>query len=397
MNNGHTRPQLITSSILIALSIVSCMLVGYVGLLTFQNNLLAMNYRMIGLGILLFFSLLFLGIGFSHGSAGRYLCGILFCGVLIFLLFLIIQFISIGLSTLRDIQGSTLPGEEEGMGAQVEIDTDSEAFLIYLSGLDGYGDLEMKGRSDVNMLITVNPETKKVLVVSVPRDSYFAIGGDGNWGMDKLTHAGIYGIRASEETLERAFDVDIDYYVKMNFTSFMQIIDAIGGIELDNPTAFATFDDKYFPQGTISLDSEDALSYVRERKQLEDGDLGRQKNQMRVIEATFRKILSPSLLFNYAGIMDTVSATFETNMPSNSIMNFANAQMGVASQWEFLHRSLRGTDAEGLPSYAMPDSKLYFFVPDERSIGEIHNAIMEQLGRPVADPNRGYDPQYDWE
>ena len=164
-------------------------------------------------------------------------------------------------------------------------------YNIYISGIDVAGNIGIVSRSDVNIIMTVNTKTKKILLTTTPRDTYLKIPGKGQNQYDKLTHAGMYGVQTSIATLQNLYDMDIDYYVRLNFTSFINIINLVGNIEVYNDQAFKAFHDGYYmPKGKITLDAKKALSFVRERHHLENGDYDRGKNQEKVIEAVIKKI-----------------------------------------------------------------------------------------------------------
>lgn len=164
-------------------------------------------------------------------------------------------------------------------------------YNIYISGIDVAGNIGTVSRSDVNIIMTVNTNTKKILLTTTPRDTYLKIPGKGQDQYDKLTHAGMYGIQTSIETIQNLYDMDIDYYVRLNFTSFINIINLVGDIEVYNNQTFKAFHGGYYmPKGKIKLDAKKALAFVRERFSLENGDYDRGKNQEKVIEAVFKKI-----------------------------------------------------------------------------------------------------------
>ena len=164
-------------------------------------------------------------------------------------------------------------------------------YNIYISGIDVAGNIAVVSRSDVNIIMTVNTKTKKILLTTTPRDTYLKIPGKGQNQYDKLTHAGMYGVQTSIATLQNLYDMDIDYYVRLNFTSFINIINLVGNIEVYNDQAFKAYHGGYnMPKGKITLDAKKALSFVRERHHLENGDYDRGKNQEKVIEAVIKKI-----------------------------------------------------------------------------------------------------------
>lgn len=261
----------------------------------------------------------------------------------------------------------------------IQTQVTEKSFNIYISGIDTFGALQTTSRSDVNIVATVNPDTKKILLTSVSRDAYVPIAGGGKGEKDKLTHAGIYGVGSSVRTLENLLDTTINYYVRLNFSSFIDIIDEIGGITLDNPRAFTTIDNVYFEEGEITLSGEEALGFVRERKHLEDGDRDRAKNQERVIEAVLKKMMGPQFLLNFQGVMDAIQHSIETNMPKSDIMELVNQQLDSSGSWTFSQNNIEGHDAQGLPSYAMPGYDLYMYVLESESVDKAKEQIQNVL------------------
>ena len=205
-------------------------------------------------------------------------------------------------------------------------------FIIYISGIDTYGSISTVSRSDVNIILTVNMNTHKILMTTTPRDSYVKIPDGGADQYDKLTHAGIYGIETSEKTLENLYDIDIDYYARLNFTSFMNLIDAIGGVTIYNDQAFTihldTGNDYSFEVGNIDLSSgEEALAFVRERYDLNNGDYDRGNNQIKVVQAIVNKLTSLNSVSNYSSITSTLTDSIQTNMSLDTMMDLANTQL----------------------------------------------------------------------
>lgn len=254
--------------------------------------------------------------------------------------------------------------------------TNPNATSVYLSGIDTYGSIYTMSRSDVNIVVTLNTDTKRVQILSIPRDSYVPIAGPGNNQSDKLTHAGVYGVDASVTTLENLLETEIPYYFRVNFSSFEEVIDTIGGITISNPASFSAGGFS-FPQGEIEMYGEKALAFVRERKSLEEGDLSRAKNQSLVIEAIFRKMIQPEQLLRLPTLMDTLGESIDTNMSPQEMMRFANLQIENPGSWSIERVMLRGTGAYGLPSYAMPGWDLYMYQIDEDSLQEVRKEINE--------------------
>ncbi len=376
------------ASILIALSFVAIGLIGYLGFLFFRHNILPLKYRWIIIGVLVFLALLLLIWGLSHAGSVSKVLGIFLCSLLLFFLELTILYAQSGVRALDRIQSADENRNNDNPKAAFqqdnaypakEVSVAEKSFVVYISGIDTFGKLETVSRSDVNIIAVINPKTRHIRMVSVPRDSYLPIAGEGLWENDKLTHAGMYGIGTSIETLEKALGISVNYFARLNFTSFMNVIDAVGGVSVHNPESFTSIDGQYYPEGEIELSAETALMYVRERYNLTEGDFGRQKNQERVIEAVFRKILSPQLVLRFQGIMATLSDSIQTNMPANSIMEFVNQQIDEPGDWVFDSVFLTGDGAMGLPSFAMPDSELWFFVIDENSLADVKQALQDTL------------------
>ena len=251
-----------------------------------------------------------------------------------------------------------------------------ESFNVYISGIDTYGDLSTVSRSDVNLIVSVNPKEGKILITTIPRDTYVNIAGLGDYANDKLTHAGLFGVDTSIKTLENFLDINIDYYAKVNFTTLTQLIDLLNGVDVENPVAFEANGGKYFPQGTIHMDGEMALAYSRERYHLAEGDFDRGKNQVRVMTGIIRKLLSTETLLNFNSIAEVALNSVNTNMPYDKMIEMANGQIDQPKNWKIKSQAVRGQDATGLPSYLMPGSNLYMMKADDESIDKIHDGIL---------------------
>ncbi|HFI0156859.1 TPA: LCP family protein [Streptococcus suis] len=246
---------------------------------------------------------------------------------------------------------------------------------IYISGIDTYGPISTVSRSDVNIIMTINQATKQVLLTTTPRDSYVAIADGGQNQKDKLTHAGIYGVEASMHTLENLYDIDIHYYARVNFTSFLKLIDLVGGVDVVNDQAF-TRGSHDFPVGTIHLDSEKALMFVRERYSLQGGDNDRGKNQEKVIAALIQKLSRPENLTNYQSIVNNLQDSIQTNMSLETMMKLVNTQMESNGSYTVQSQALQGTGSTGLlPSYAMPGYQLYMMEVNPDSLNQMKAAM----------------------
>ncbi|HEL1845106.1 LCP family glycopolymer transferase CpsA [Streptococcus suis] len=253
-----------------------------------------------------------------------------------------------------------------------------DSFNIYISGIDTYGPISSVSRSDVNIIMTVNRATHKILLTTTPRDSYVAIADGGQNQYDKLTHAGIYGVNASVHTLENLYGIDISNYIRLNFTSFLQLIDLVGGIDVENTQEF-TSGGYNFPVGTVHLDAEQALIFVRERYSLANGDNDRGKNQEKVIAALIKKLSSPENLRNYQAILTGLEGSIQTDLSLETIMGLVNTQLESGTQFTVESQALTGTGRSDLSSYAMPGSQLYMMEINQDSLEQAKAAIQSVL------------------
>lgn len=256
--------------------------------------------------------------------------------------------------------------------------TDKNVFNIYISGIDTSGAVSTVSRSDVNLILTVNMNTHKILMTTTPRDSYVRIPDGGADQYDKLTHAGIYGIETSVKTLENLYDIPINYYARLNFTSFVKLINALGGVTVYNDQAFTSLHGNYnFGVGNINLTSgEEALGFVRERYSLEHGDYDRGNNQLKVIQAIIEKLTSFQSVSNYSDVISTLQDSIQTNMPLNTMMSLVNEQLDSGKTFIFSSQEVTGTGSTGqLTSYAMPNASLYMIQLDDASVAKASQAI----------------------
>lgn len=261
-----------------------------------------------------------------------------------------------------------------------ETDVTNETFTVYISGIDSYGSIATVSRSDVNMVATINPKTKQVLLVSVPRDYYVQLKGTTGY-KDKLTHAGIYGIETSIGTLEDLLATDINYYFRVNFTSLEKIVDALGGIDVYSKYSFtsslASGGTYYFSKGYNHMNGHQALAFSRERKNLPasaGGDRGRGENQQAVIDGIIRKAISPAIITSYSKILNSLKGSFQTNMTDNDIQKLIKMQLNDMASWNITSHSLDGYDGYE-PVYSSPNSKPYVMIPYENTITEAQNLI----------------------
>lgn len=250
-------------------------------------------------------------------------------------------------------------------------------FVAYISGVDTWGSAGTKSRSDVNILAVVNTNTKKVLLVSTPRDYYVPLS-ISNGVKDKLTHAGIYGIDTSVETLELLYGVDIQYNVRVNFTGFVGIIDALGGVDVYSDSTFTVGDVFSYTEGVNHMSGIEALAFARERYTFAGGDRARGTHQMEVIKAVLQKCASSSILYNYADVMNSISGCFSTNMSKEKIASLVRMQLGDMAQWEVTSLSVDGT-GESKTTYTVPGKKAYVMIPDETTVQRAKDSIAAVL------------------
>lgn len=253
-----------------------------------------------------------------------------------------------------------------------------EPFNVYISGIDTYGSIRTTSRSDVNIIATINPNTKEILLTNTPRDYYvpFPISGGIK---DKLTHAGVYGIDVSIGTLEELYDIDIDYYVRVNFDTLINIVDALGGITVNSEYAFSA-GGYSFSKGENQLNGQQALAFSRERKSFGTGDNQRGKNQMLVIKGMIDKAISPAIITNYNKIMDSIAGSFETNASTNEITSLVKMQIDDMSPWNIESNSVTGKGAMKT-TYTYRTRPLYVAIPDESSVEEAKGKIQRVMGK----------------
>ena len=251
----------------------------------------------------------------------------------------------------------------------------SDVFTVYISGIDTYGDVMNTSRSDVNIIAAVNTKTKKIQLVSTPRDYYVHIPVSGD-AYDKLTHAGIYGVQCSVGAMEGLYGKTVDYYVRMNFTGFETIIDAIGGIDVESDEEFTVTGGGYhFNKGMNHMSGIEALAFARERKAFATGDNQRGIDQMKVITATIQKLTSSrDVLLNYNTIFDKVSDSFQTNMPQEVLYKIVNRQLADNTGWDVQSYAVSGQGSSAV-TFSMPGRSLYVMLPDESMVEEAKKKI----------------------
>ena len=248
------------------------------------------------------------------------------------------------------------------------IDVTKEPFTILISGVDSRGDVNEKSRSDVDMLVTINPKTHNILMTSLPRDTFVKIYGID--GRDKLTHSGLFGTKAVKKTIENFMDIKIDFTARVGFQSVIKIVDALDGIDVYSDKAFTAYTDAsvHFAKGMMHMNGRQALAFARERHAYTTGDLHRNQNQIAVMHAILKKVMNPSILANYSDLMDAISGTFQTTLQAGDISALIKMQLNSNPKWNVQHSILAGTSRKRKGGYMMPKTAIYYFIADESSI-----------------------------
>ena len=267
--------------------------------------------------------------------------------------------------------------EEKTKDISKNVNVTKDPFVVYISGIDTYGSVSTVSRSDVNMILTVNPKTKQILMTSIPRDYYVTLANKGK--KDKLTHSGLGGIENTVKTMENFMGIDINYYGRVNFTSVIEIVDALGGINIDSTVAFTGYDGTSFKKGTNHITGKQALEFSRERHAFGGGDNERVHNQQVVMAGMIKKMISPSIITNYSSVLSSINGSFETNMESGDITGLLQMQISDMASWTIVQKQLTGTGKTMTGGAYMPNNKLYYMIPDDSSVSENIAAIKAVL------------------
>ena len=250
------------------------------------------------------------------------------------------------------------------------------SYVLYISGIDTDGNIANRSRSDVNILMVVNPTTGRVLLVNTPRDYYVQL--RGTTGLrDKLTHAGVYGIDVSVGTLEDLYGITINYYLRINFTSLVNVIDALGGVDVNSVYAFSSRG-YTFVEGMNHMDGPAALAFSRARYNFAAGDRVRGQNQERVIEAIIQKISQPAVLMNYNQILSSVQNSIQTSMSQDEISAQVKQQLETGRKWDVTSTSVDGAGSLDY-TYTYPGQRLYVMVPDQSTVDQAKAMIQSTL------------------
>ena len=276
-----------------------------------------------------------------------------------------------------DVESTIQSAEESAPIEPITTANGGKVYTIYLSGIDTRGEMTAKSRSDVNIIATVNTDTHEILLVSTPRDYFVPLSISGG-APDKLTHAGIYGIDVCMDTLGMLYDIDINYYFRINFGGFVKVIDALGGITVNSDY---DFDSKnilgyHFNKCENYVNGEQALIFARERYAFQEGDRQRGKNQMEVIRGVVKKALSPEILTSYSSILSSLDGCFGTNITYEEIAQILQQQLTNGGDWTIVSYSVNGTGATEKP-YSM-SQKAYVMVPDYNTVDKA-KSLMEKV------------------
>lgn len=277
---------------------------------------------------------------------------------------------------------------EENSSLLAVSDITSKPFSILISGNDSFGSLDETSRSDVDMLVTINPVTSTILMTSIPRDSYVEEVCDDyacNYGAyDKLTHTGLYGVDTTKDTVENLLGIDINYVFRVNFTSMIDIVDALGGIDIDVAEGMAV--SRFYTnstlegvhEGTNHLDGKRALAYSRERKAYIDGDVQRARNQQQVLQAMFNKATSPEIITKYTSLLKALTHAFDTNMSTKEITSFIKYQIQAKPSWKFEQYVLKGdNDLQVSPELGSEVSVIQLYPSSIHTAAEKIQAVLD--------------------
>lgn len=282
---------------------------------------------------------------------------------------------------IRIIYTYELKSEVELAQDSGEFEITKDSFIVYVSGIDVYGAIETNSRSDVNILAAVNPTSHKILLVTTPRDYYIPFPGVTGGMRDKLTHAGIYGIDVSMAALGELYDIDPAFYVRVNFTSLIKVVDALGGVNVNSECSFTTSVDgetMNVSEGLNHFNGKQALAFCRERKQLAGGDNQRGKNQEAVFKAIIEKLLSPAILTGASDLISSVEGNVETNMGKDQIQKLVKSQLSDPQAWTIDMTAATGRGDSNY-CYSMPKTALYVMWPNADSVESIKTAIQDTM------------------
>lgn len=286
-------------------------------------------------------------------------------------------------------------------------DITKNPFTILISGNDTTGDVSELSRSDVNMLVTINPKTSTILLTSMSRDTYVetVCDADGDTAcpegqMDKITHTGIYGLNTTRQTVEKFYDLKVNYSFRVNFTSVIDVVDALDGIDLnveegEQCDLFWANMKPGLPVGLHHVDGETALAFARERKAYVDGDYQRVRNQQKVLQAIINRAISSSVLVNYTSFINSLESAFETNMTYDEITDLIKYELQAKPDWKFETYQISGLGDELMCASLGQAASVQ--VPDLNTVRIAREKIEAVMnGKSSSTVAEDGEPQYDY-
>ena len=260
---------------------------------------------------------------------------------------------------------------------EIQTEKDMGTFVVYFSGIDVWGWTDTKSRSDVNIIAAVNTNTRHIQLINTPRDYYVEMP-ISNGAKDKLTHAGLYGVENSMGTLSMLYDIDIDYYLRVNFSGFEAIIDEMGGVDVYSEYDFTVDPIKHYTEGYNHLTGLEALAFVRERHAFASGDNQRGRNQMALLNAMIQKVCSADFLANHDKIIEDLTDMYRTNIPDDVIAGLIFNQLLNNEAWTVDSYAVTGTGGTET-TYSTPDSAGYVMIPNDADVEQAKELLQSVL------------------
>lgn len=277
----------------------------------------------------------------------------------------------------------TISISSEAVDITKRVSIKNTPYNVLISGIDTFGDINLNSRNDVNMIATINPNTNQILLTSIPRDYYVKLYGLEGY-KDKLTHASYYGMNTVVKTIEDFMNISINYYAKVNFTTVVDLVDKIGGIEVYSDR-YLYLDGCNIRYGNNKLNGKCALAFSRERMAYEDGDKHRGRNQQAVIEAIFKKITNgTTIVSEYNDIISSLNGKFSTNLDLKEVSGFIKYELSDLGKYEFISNQVDGYGSMG-KTYSYPYQDLWIMIPYENSVKEASELINKVLNNEVID------------
>lgn len=298
------------------------------------------------------------------------------------IIFLAIAFLIVGGGILAslflkvsDVTSSAQQDLERGDRSEIRetaVNPSKDNISILFLGLDDRDD-SLKGRTDANLLVTFNKEAGSVKLLSIPRDSRVEIVGRDR--QDKINHAHAFGgVDMTIDTVEHLLDIPVDYFVKLNFDAFLEVVDALGGVEIDVPFAFTEMDSTdrqgeiTINEGTQLLNGEEALAYARMRKKDPRGDIGRGERQQQVLAAIIKKSASFSTITKFDEILESVEKNLVTNLSFGNILSLHSYRSGL-NNIESINFEGGNSTIEGV----------YYYELEDDSVKQVSSTLREHL------------------